>query len=556
MNSLLHLFLPVALAQSPVVNMADAPREVQRAVRLSTFVGENRVVTRLDGRSEGYLLVDAQVETRDRFRLYEDRVSFRVEDGSAKWSVEVLEKPTAVLFPDPVTKKLKKGYQGQSVFRLKLALAEISPNPLPSDYRIPLVVSFQACNDHQCLFPASLRLEVALGGKASPSRPSGFLDGLVERLRHKLGSGEIGWGAVAIIFLAGLLTSFTPCVYPLYPITLGVFGRWSAAGHVSPLSLALAYCGGLTASYSAVGVLAVASGQVFGSLTQTPGFLIAVGALILLSALAFSGLFEFPVPGFLKRLFAAPSGVDRVRHSPQSLGLKAFGMGAGLGVVAAPCVGPVLVAVLAWLSTTLANGESSYLKGSLLLALFGAGMSLPFLILGHVILRMGRHPHLGRFTPWFKHVGTVLMIAASLFFLVPGLRLAFGSSHVQGPLPFPVESLTTWQKQPRAWTVLDFRADWCAACLQLESETFRDPQVAPYFGRDTSGPGGWEYVSIDLTANTPEVQKIAKDFGVVSLPTVLIAAPGGKICSALSLYSFESASDFAARLQRASTACP
>jgi thiol:disulfide interchange protein len=539
-------------ARPAAVTLAEAPREVQRAMSPSALLSENRVVTRLEGASEGFVIVEAQLETRGRFRLYEDRVDFWTEGdaalGGRAWTVEVLARPESVLFPDPVSKTFKKGYQGQAVFKLKLTLPDAVANPLPVGHLIPLVVGFQACDDRQCLFPAALRVDVPLGPAAATARKS-FLDEAVASLQSRLGSGQVGVGSVLILLLAGLLTAFTPCVYPLYPVTLGVFGRWSHATHVSPLFLSLSYCAGLTTSYALAGLASAASGQVFGSLTQTPAFLIAVGALILVSALAFSGLFEFPVPGFLQRFFAAPIDAGR---KPSSAGLvgKAFGMGAGLGVVAAPCVGPVLVAVLAWLSASLAAGQSSYLTGAALLAVFGAGMSLPFLVLGHLILRMGRRPQLGRFTPWFKNAGTAFMVAASLFFLVPGVRLLAGPSlGAHEPLPFPTATLSTWSKE--RWTVLDFRADWCAACLQLEAETFRDPQVAPSFGPD----GSWDFVSVDLTADTPENRAIAKDFGVVSLPSVLIAAPGGRPCAALALYSFESAPAFLDRLARAQVEC-
>lgn len=547
----------------PAVPIAQASRELQRAARVQALLVENHIVTRLDGTSEGYVLIDAQIETREKFHIYEERVSFWTE-GDAKldgheWKLEVVERPATVLFPDPVSKKLKSGYQGQAVFRLKLSLPTPTTNPLPAGHLLPLVVSFQACNATQCLFPAALRLDVPLGGAQAAAQakaraaPTGLVDRAVGALKRRLGSGQIGWGAVLILLLAGLLTAFTPCVYPLYPVTLGVFGRWSAAAHVSSFLLALAYCAGLTTSYALAGLLSVASGHVFGSLTQTPGFLIGVGALILVSALAFSGLFEFPVPGFLQRFFAAP--VKDPRGGPRATQLalcaKAFSMGAGLGVVAAPCVGPVLVAVLAWLSTAIAAGRGSYFTGAWLLAVFGAGMSLPFLVLGHFILRLGKHPRLGRFTPWFKNAGTALMVAAALSFLVPGLRLAFSQASVQTPLPYPVGTLATWDKT--RWTVIDFRADWCAACVEFEMETLHEPAVAHFF--DPRVPRHWNYISVDLTASTLANRRLAQDFGVVSLPTVLIFAPSGRPCPKLSLYFFETAAEFQARLDRAATAC-
>jgi len=541
-----------ALERPRAVTTEEAPREILRAVLPSAWLLENHVRSELDGGLEGHLLVEVQIQTRNGFQIYEDKTSFWSEAdenlGRRPWEVEVVEFPKAFEFFDPISKTLKRGYRGEAIFRLKLKLPEGSRGRLNPGAAIPLVVGFQACNDRLCLFPAALRLDLRL---AAPTlAPAGLLDRLNARLSGALSQGgEFGFFTIFALLVAGLLTAFTPCVYPLYPITIGIFGRWSAKAHVSPLRLALAYCGGLTLSYALLGLVSAATGAVFGSLTQKPAFLIGVGVVILISAAGFSGLFEFTPPSWLLKLFGSSSD-DARPSSPAALTTKAAFMGAGLGIVAGPCVGPVLVVLLAWLSTRLQGGGSAYLSGFFLLAVFGIGMSLPFLAIGHLIVRMGGRPTLGRFTPYFKHLGTALMIGSSAFFLVPGLKLAFRDAPVRAERRYPVAHLPEWTKTRP--TVIDFRADWCTACLQLEAETYPDAAVSAFFEGDAPR---FDFVEVDLTETSPTNDEIAKRFSVVSLPTVLFARPGGEICATLSLFGFENASAFRARLERAEREC-
>jgi thiol:disulfide interchange protein len=529
----------------------ELPSAIKKAVSVGVQLSENQLRSGLDGRTDGSLDAQIQIETRGDFHVYEDRVKIRLQTEDA-WQLEILSKPKTTPFLDPVTKTVKNGYRGQSIFGVRARLS--GPLPKPPSEGPRLVVGFQACNKEICLLPVNVIVELPLSknarAQAAPVDVS-WIDRATAALQKALGDGELGFEAFLVVLLAGLITAFTPCVYPLYPLTIGVFSRWSGGAKGSALALTLSYSAGLTLSYALLGLVSASTGALFGSLTQTPEFLIGVGALIMLSALAFSGLVEIRLPERLQRFFGGASGpVEAGRVGVKRL-LQAAFMGSGLGVVAAPCVGPVLVAILAWLSTALAaessGGQNAQLQGFALLCTFGFGMSLPLLVLGHMILRMGLNPRWGKFTPWVKHLGTGLMVAASLFFLVPGLQLLRRApGHLERN--YPVYDLKTWPRD--AWTVLDFRADWCAACWDLSAETFASDAVSKLFRE-----GDWDLVEVDLTLDNDESRRIADDFDVIGLPTVLLLDPQGRICRSEALFGFEGPLPFKERLARARADC-
>ncbi|MEO5666939.1 MAG: cytochrome c biogenesis protein CcdA, partial [Bdellovibrionota bacterium] len=550
--TLLGALLLSSAAHAAVYTQESLPNLVRKAVIWQALLSENQIHTSLVGVSEGSLLIEVQVETRNNFNLYREHLAFSADADAAlgtdrKWKLSTVKEPESFQFIDPITKKLKEGYRGQSVF---LVRAEVPPGgvrSLGSDHKFPLLVDFQACNAELCLLPATLRIDIPLArslkssfSKAVPE-DQGFVERWATMLRRLLDKDTFSVTSFLLLFVAGLVTSFTPCVYPLYPITLGIFSRWASHKSARTLELAVAYCVGMTLSYAAIGLLTAASGALFGSLTQNPVFLLGVGGVILLSALLFSGLIPFQAPLFLQNLFTRPETGDVKQLALGRQMLKAAGMGLGLGIVAAPCVGPVILALMAWLGTRFASGQASYATGFFLLSAFGAGMSLPFLVLAELTARAHALPRLGRYTPYFKHLGTVLMLAGSLFFIVPGLRLSGILKNESIQKKFQTYTLDTWPKDK--WSVVDFRADWCAACLELEHETFTQYQVSPLFEKSE-----WNFVSVDMTVSGPEQHKIATDWNIVGLPTVLIVAPGGKICKGFELYGFEDAQAFLKRL--------
>jgi thiol:disulfide interchange protein DsbD len=284
-------------------------------------------------------------------------------------------------------------------------------------------------------------------------------------------------------------------------------------------------------------------GGVFGSLTQTPGFLIGVGAVLAFSALSFAGWLPFPMSN---RLLNFVTQMGQTRHPL----IQAFLMGAGLGIVASPCVGPILVAVLSGLSAA----QVSPLTGFLLLTVFGLGMSTPFLALALIAHHLGTSPRLsGQSLSWIKNIGAIALLGASLFFLVPGIKLLRVTKSTEAHFTFPVQNLSEWKGQK--WTVIDFRADWCAACLDLDTKTFSSKNVSAYFTPNSEGFSSWDFVRVDFTESNSNTEALAKQWGVVGLPTVIFTNPNGTICKEQSLFRFEGPQEFSERLERVKAQC-
>lgn len=555
----LFLFAHSPQVMSKTYTQETLPALIKKAAVWEVQLKSNNLRSDLNGNTTGSVIFEVQIETRNSFNVYRENLSFRADKdlalGSYDWIVKIEKEPKTYSFLDPVTKKLKEGFRGQSIFEVSYSIPNSGAPRLPSNHKVPLLIDFQACNKDLCLLPATLRIEAplvrsqtqSLHGDSRPAEAS-FIGDASASLQNLLSSGGLSWTTFLLLFIAGLVTAATPCVYPLYPITAGIFSRWTSRSTRKTLILSLAYCLGMTISYAVLGLITASSGVLFGSLTQNPFFLLGVGFFILMSAVFFSGLLPLQAPLFLQNFFMGPVGESTGEKPLSQLIPRASIMGLGLGIVAAPCVGPVLIALLAWLSTQFAQGEASYTKGFFLLATFGAGMSLPFMIMAILIVRLNSIPSLGKYTPWAKHMGSLLLFAGSLFFIIPGLQSLGIGAPAKAEMKFTVYHLDTWPKDN--WSVVDFRADWCSACLELENETFTHYEISPLFEQNQ-----WDYVSVDLTEANETNTAIAGKWGIIGLPTVLIINPQGQVCDNLTLNGFENAKAFKLRLNTAQENC-
>lgn len=534
---------------------SEQPVVVQKAVRPEVRLHKNELSWSIDqNQVQGQLVVDLVFTTFNRFHLYENKMNFElVDELNSTWSLDVVQKPSPVKFYDPVSKTLTPGYQGQALFRLELKPKNaIAAQNAQKNSKLHFIVGFQACSDKVCLFPTKLLLEVDLNttdpntvskSSASESSETNLLSLFSEQSLKNLITSSLDQSsnlAFLILFLAGVLTAFTPCVYPMYPITIGIFSRWGSEKSTSPVLLGFLYSLGITTSYALLGLITAATGSVFGSITQSPWFLISIGFVLMFSAVLFSGLIEFSLPTKL---------IDKItktnsKFSPKS---QSFIFGATLGVVASPCVGPVLIAVLSWTSAIIATqGINAYFIGFSYLSFFGLGMSFPFLVMTLLILKLQVTPSLGKWTPWIKKLGTLLLIASSLYFLIPGFKYLQiqnqGSAIKQKVNLFKTYSIYEAPKK-KPW-LIDFRADWCVACLEIESKSLTNPQVVTHFKEEKAA-----LIKVDLTVLNDELQTIAKKYGVLSLPSLIFVNSDGTVCEKLNTFEFISGEDLYKKLQ-------
>jgi thiol:disulfide interchange protein DsbD len=218
--------------------------------------------------------------------------------------------------------------------------------------------------------------------------------------------------AVSLLFVAGVLTSLTPCIYPMIPITVGVIG--GAAGversRARTAVLTLTYVAGLALFYALLGTIAGATGMLFGTIGANPWARFAMANLLLLFGLAMFDV--FPV--------AAPQKVVAwVGSLPGGTLPGVFLLGATSGIVAAPCGAPAFAAVITWVA-----GTGSPVLGFLYLLVFSLGMTALLVAVGLFSGTLVALPRSGPWMVWIKRLGGILLIAmAEYYFVQAGMVL-------------------------------------------------------------------------------------------------------------------------------------
>jgi len=213
--------------------------------------------------------------------------------------------------------------------------------------------------------------------------------------------------AYIVAFLGGIATSFTPCIYPVLPILVGVIGTTEGRGRLRGFLLSSAFALGMALTYSALGIFSALTGRIFGELTVHPAGYLAVGNLCLLFALSMLGLFEIRLPG--------KWGHHGSRTGERGAG-TVFLMGASSGLVAAPCTVPVLGTLLAFVAQT-----RNAVFGFSLLFVFALGLGFLLVIVGTFAGFLVSLPKSG---PWLHRVkqgfGVLLVLVAEYFLVRAG----------------------------------------------------------------------------------------------------------------------------------------
>ncbi|MEQ1854823.1 MAG: cytochrome c biogenesis protein CcdA [Longimicrobiales bacterium] len=218
--------------------------------------------------------------------------------------------------------------------------------------------------------------------------------------------------ALGAMFGAGVLTSLTPCVYPMIPITSAVIAGTAREDQPKSrtIGLTLTYAVGLATLYALLGAIAGVSGQLFGTVSASPWALLAIGNLLVLFALAMLDVIPVPVPRKLLQRAAQTEG--------GSYG-AVFLMGAMSGVVAAPCGAPAFAVVLTWVATTGAG-----LMGFVYLFVFSLGMTALLIAVGLFSGTLALLPRSGVWMVWVKRIAALIMFGmAEYYFVSAGYNL-------------------------------------------------------------------------------------------------------------------------------------
>ncbi len=410
--------------------------------------------------------------------------------------------------------------------------------------------------------------------------------------------------AMPAFFGFGLLLAFTPCVLPMVPILSGlIVGRGGHGGTRRALLLSLTYVLAMAVAYTVAGVLAASLGRNIQAWFQNPWIISATSALFVALALSMFGFYDLQLPDRWRDRLDQYSHRQRGGHY---LSVAAMGLLSALIVspcVAPPLVG--VLAVIAGTGDTLLGAGALFALGlgmgaPLLLVGASAGRLLPRAghwmeqirnLFGVILLAMAlwllarilpatlimvlwavllivSAVYLGALQPvetaapgWricIKGLGVVLLIYGILLLvgvasggrdvLQPLRGVSFIAGATSQPASFrPVKTLTELEAELRQANgrpvMLDFYADWCVSCKELEQSTFGNPAVQATLGNMLT-------LQADVTANTAPDQALLQYFGVLGPPAVLFFGPDGRERRAYRVVGYMPAETFKAHLEQ------
>jgi thiol:disulfide interchange protein DsbD len=230
------------------------------------------------------------------------------------------------------------------------------------------------------------------------------LTAVIQGVSDALGSRPLV--ALGLLFGAGVLTSLTPCIYPMIPITVGVIGGTAKSGapRRRVVLLTLSYVTGLALFYAILGLVAGLTGSLFGTVSASPWARLAMGNLLLIFGLAMLDVIPISAP---QRLVAWAS-----RLGGGTLP-AVFLLGATSGIVAAPCGAPAFAAVLTWVA-----GTGSPVLGFIYLFVFSLGMTALLVVVGLSSGALAALPRSGAWMLWIKRLAGIVMLGVAEYYFV------------------------------------------------------------------------------------------------------------------------------------------
>ncbi len=473
-------------------------------------------------------------------------------------------------------------------------LLRISDQIQPGTYVLKGTIEAQACNDQVCLAPSEIPFEIPLtiasdpasivsendqlfagydpGASIAAATPGNELANLFET--------EGSLTAFLAIFLIGLALNLTPCVYPMLSVTVSLFGAQKETRTGIVFAKAVVYVLGIASMYSVLGVTAALSGGLFGSWLQSPWVLAGIGVLLFGLALSMFGLYQLQVPYWITSKLGGTTGTGIV---------SLYVSGLVVGVFAAPCIGPPVIALLA-----LVGAKGDPLFGFWSFFVLSLGLGLPYLILGTFSGLLTKIPRSGDWLIWVERIFGVVLSGAALFyvslafapklapFVVPfvlivgGIYLGFLESSGKGKkilriikLAFGLAAVSfglvlanalrepgvTWDEYDTEWlnearlskrpVVIDFYADWCIPCIELDRRTFTD-------GKVIDALDDFVRLKVDLTHfDSPESEFIRKEFGIAGVPTIVFLNRAGDEVKSARFSGYMPPKDFLERVELA-----
>jgi len=559
----------------------------------------------------------AEFEPAKDYYLYKDKITFNPK--SAGTLIEKVSLPQGKMKNDPTFGQTEVYYKPfQAIISLK--------REIPVSTQLSLAATYQGCNEPigVCYAPIDKLIKLTLPVAKSvagvladsvsndataatdfittkQTDPKSKLLELPDNRRSiesesikigKMFEGGNFWLILASFFGIGLLLSFTPCVFPMFPILSGIIvnsGEHLTKGH--GFILALAYVMGMSLTYSAAGVAAGLSGAMLSVALQNAWVLGGFALVFVALSLSMFGFYELQLPNSIQSKLSKETGHLRGGHLA-----SVFGMGALSALIIGPCVAAPLAGALLYISQT-----RDVVLGAAALFSMALGMGIPLLILG-----ASAGAFLPKAGPWMESVKRffgVLLLGVAIWLISPVIPAAIhmlmwaalliisaiylnaidslptgssgsrkflkgigiislllgiallvgvlsGGRDILQPLdkinltsisgnntnktniieskhlPFQrVSSLTELNKRiaesQNKYVMLDFYADWCISCKEMERFTFTDPEVKNRLGDVV-------LLQVDVTEGTADDEALLKYFKLFGPPGILFFDPSGR----------------------------
>lgn len=364
------------------------------------------------------------------------------------------------------------------------------------------------------IFNVSSKLIVLAADPADVS--ASFQNGIEGKLSHALVRGSIL--SFIIMFLGGMLTSLTPCVYPMIPVTVSVIGARASGGKRKGFVLSLFYVLGIALTFSFLGIIAAKTGSLFGVYSQHPAVNIVLAIVFFVMGLSLLGAFVLQMPPVL---------ASKLRGQRRNGYFGVLVMGILAGLVVSPCVSPLLVVILTWVAKT-----GNMALGFGLLFSFALGMGVLFVVIGTFAGFLKNLPKTGRWTNYIEKGFGIILIALSVYFAFGSIRQSgLFNRHLKSEIQTIQEKNPLWiasdeegfllAKASGKSVLIDFYAEWCAACLELDQKTWPDSSLQ----RELSSV---IRVKLDLSLPGEKTTTIQKKYNIIGMPTVILFSFEGK----------------------------
>ncbi len=450
----------------------------------------------------------------------------------------------------------------------------------------------QACDDKMCLAPSVIDVSIPLSFVESNAAVESVNKEVFKAYTSDDFQTEIqpqnelaalfetqgSFAAFLAIFVVGLALNLTPCVYPMLSVTVSLFGTQTETNPARVVFRAVVYVLGIATMYSVLGVMAALGGGLFGSWLHNPLVLGGIGALMLGLALSSFGLYQIQMPYWLTSRLGGTSVTGIV-------GLYFSGL--VVGVFAAPCIGPPVIALL-----TFVGVKGDPLFGFWAFFILSIGLGFPYLILGTFSGLLKKIPRSGDWLTWVEKIFGVVLTTGALFYfslsvvpkvavyIIPAMsiaggvylgfleqsgkakkvmhevKLAFGVVAVM----FGLYTLNTLREEGIDWetfsedklevarenqqpVLMDFYADWCIPCLELDRRTFTDRTVI-------QATKDFLRLKVDLTYfDSPEAENLRRKYNIAGVPTIVFLRSDGTEEKSSRLVGFAPPDEFLERLK-------